>query len=478
MTVAFLYCALFGIKMGGFPKKRGIPLKKKSNQIDMLNGPLAGKIVRFALPLAMASILQQLFNSADLAVVGRFDSSTAMAAVGSNSALINLLVSLFSGLSLGANVVIASLIGKGEKDRVSDAVHTSVLTAFLSGCIVLVVGEIVAPWLLTLMSTPADVLPLATEYLRIYFLTMPFLLLYDFGSSILRAGGDSTRPLVVLTVAGCINIVLNLVFVVLFHMGVAGVATATVISNAVSAILIVSFLVREDGMFHLDVKKLKIHESILKKIIAIGAPAGLQGMVFSLSNVVIQSGINSFGADCIAGNTAGQNFEYMSYFVVNGFAQAATTFTSQNFAAGKKKRCDEVFRISLTVGLLSTLALSSVFYLGRSGFILFFTTDEGVKQYAYTRMLIIGMFELLTGTYEIPGGCMRGMGDSLTPAIITMLGSCVFRLVWVWTVFSASHTIETLLIVYPISWVICGIAMNIAYRRRRRISYARLPEAA
>ncbi|MEE8815415.1 MAG: MATE family efflux transporter [Lachnospiraceae bacterium] len=451
-------------------------MKKHSNQIDMLHGPLAGKIVRFALPLALASILQQLFNSADLAVVGRFDSSTAMAAVGSNAALINLLVSLFSGLSLGTNVVIASLIGRGEKEKISDAVHTSVLTAFLSGCIVLTLGEIIAPNLLLLMSTPDEVLPLATLYLRIYFLTMPFLLLYDFGSSILRARGDSTRPLIVLIISGLVNIVLNIVFVAGFGMGVAGVATATVISNAISAVLVMSFLVRDTGLFHLSFRKLKIHGQILKKVIAIGAPAGLQGMVFSLSNVVIQSGINSFGADCIAGNTAAQNFEFMCYFIINGFSQATTTFTSQNFAAGKKKRCDQILRICLVIGLLSTLALSTVFYLGKGAFILIFTTDDAVKHYAYIRLLCIGMLELLTGTYEMPGGSMRGMGDSLTPAIITMLGSCVFRLVWIWTVFRAFHSIEVLLVVYPISWVICGVAMNIARARRRRIAYALVKE--
>lgn len=291
-------------------------MQGKKREVDMLNGPLAGKIVRFALPVAAASILQQLFNSADLAVVGRFDSATAMAAVGSNAALINLIVSLFAGLSLGGTVTVAGLIGSGKRQRVNEAVHTSITLAIVSGLIVCVVGETIAPILLRLMNTPDDVLKLASLYLRIFFLAMPLFLIYDFGSSILRAKGDSARPLIALIASGVVNVVLNIIFVAGFGLGVAGVAIATDIANLVSASLIIYFLRTEEETFRLSLRKLGIRKEYFKKIVAIGAPAGLQGMVFSISNVVIQAAINGFGADAIAGNTAGQNFEYMCYFVI------------------------------------------------------------------------------------------------------------------------------------------------------------------
>lgn len=437
----------------------------RSNDIDMLNGPLAGKLTRFAIPVATASILQQLFNSADLAVVGRFDSSTAMAAVGSNAALVNLLVSLFMGLSLGATVTIASLIGRGDQAKISSALHTSILLAILCGAAVLILGEFLAPAMLIIMNTPEDVLPLATLYLRIFFVAMPFTLIYNFGSSVLRAKGDSARPLYALIASGILNVILNIVFVAGFHQGVAGVAIATVISNILSAALVLFFLKQEKGEFHFYFHKLSISGEHLHRIVTIGLPAGVQGMVFSLSNVVIQSAINGFGADCIAGNTAGQNFEFMAYFVVNSYAQAATTFTSQNFAAGKTSRCRRVYLLSTVIGLTATLALSLVFWFGRDLFLLIFTTDPKVTYYAVIRLQFICLFELLTGTYEISGGCLRGMNHSLLPAVIITLGSCVFRLVWIATIFQLHHTIEMLMIVYPVSWVITGSVTTFCYFR-------------
>ena len=440
----------------------------------MLNGPLAGKIFRFALPVAAASILQQLFNSADLAVVGRFDSSTAMAAVGSNAALINLLVSLFSGLSLGGTVTVANLIGSGKRQKISEAVHTSITLAAVSGLIVCVIGETLAPVLLKLMNTPDEVMRLATLYLRIFLLSMPLFLVYDFGASILRAKGDSTRPLYALTASGLINVGLNLLFVVGFHMGVAGVAIATDISNFVSAAIVVHFLRHEEETFRLSLKKLGIRKEYFKRIVMIGAPAGIQGMVFSLSNVVIQAAINGFGPNAIAGNTAGQNFEYMCYFVVFGFAQAATTFTSQNFAAGKTERCRKIYSRALLMAVVSTLTVALIFYFGRGLFLRIFTTDPDVSRYAVIRLMFVCLFEELTAVYEIPGGCLRGMNHSFTPAVITILGSCVLRLVWIATFFQIHHTLPFLLIVYPVSWVVTGTAMNLMYFRIRKKEFAKL----
>ena len=417
----------------------------KNKKIDMLNGPLVGKIVIFALPLALSSILQQLFNSADLAVVGRFDSDKAMAAVGSNSSLVNLIVSLFLGLSVGANVVVARLIGQGRKDKANEAVHTVVLLAVISGFIILGVGEILAPILLGMMNVPDDVLKLATLYLRIFFFAMPFIEIYDFGSAVLRSKGDSTRPPYALITAGVINVILNLVFVIVFKMGVAGVATATVISNFFSACMILYFLTHEEEMLRLDVRKLRIRWEYLLGIIKIGLPAGLQSMVFSLSNVVI-----------------------------NAFAQTATTFTSQNFAAQDKERCKKIYRLCTFIGLASCLGLSLIFLIGRHLFIQIFSTDENDIHYAMIRMWSVCLLELLTGVYEISGGCLRGMGHSMTPAVITVLGTCVFRLVWVNTIYAAHRSYLMLMIVYPVSWVITGTAVTVAYFIIRRKEFAQI----
>lgn len=423
----------------------------KNKKIDMLNGPLVGKIVIFALPLALSSILQQLFNSADLAVVGRFDSDKAMAAVGSNSSLVNLIVSLFLGLSVGANVVVARLIGQGRKDKANEAVHTVVLLAVISGFIILGVGEILAPILLGMMNVPDDVLKLATLYLRIFFFAMPFIEIYDFGSAVLRSKGDSTRPLYALITAGVINVILNLVFVIVFKMGVAGVATATVISNFFSACMILYFLTHEEEMLRLDFRKLRIRWKYLLGIIKIGLPAGLQSMVFSLSNVVIQAAINSFGSDGIAGSTA-----------------------EQNFAAQDKERCKKIYRLCTFIGLASCLGLSLIFLIGRHLFIQIFSTDENVIHYAMIRMWSVCLLELLTGVYEISGGCLRGMGHSMTPAVITVLGTCVFRLVWVNTIYAAHRSYLMLMIVYPVSWVITGTAVTVAYFIIRRKEFAQI----
>lgn len=431
--------------------------------MDMTHGSLWNKILIFALPLAASSILQQLFNSVDTAVVGRFASSQALAAVGSNSSLISLLINLFIGISLGSNVVIAHYIGQKSEGNIHAAIHTAIVVAMISGVFVMIFGQFIARPVLLLMGTPEDVIQLAVLYLRIYLLGMPFIMLYDFGSSILRSTGDSRRPLYSLIVAGVVNTILNLILVIGFKLSVAGVAIATVISNMVSSGIVMYILLHESEPIRLELRKLTIVPKELKKILSIGIPAGLQGMMFSIANVCIQSAINSFGSNAIAGSAAALNFEFFAYFLVNAFAQAAVTFTSQNYGAGEPERCKKIFRISMVFSLVSCGLLSGIFVLGRGFFLRIYTTDQAVLEFATQRLLIATTLELLTSVYEISAGAMRGLGHSLLPAIITFVGSCVLRLVWISTACRMVHEFWVLLIIYPISWVVTGIAMMIAY---------------
>lgn len=433
------------------------------NKMDMTHGTLWNKILIFALPLAASSILQQLFNSVDTAVVGRFASSQALAAVGSNGSLISLLINLFIGISLGSNVVIAHYIGQGAQKNIQAAIHTAIVVALVSGFFVMILGQFIARPVLLLMGTPEDVIDLAVLYLRIYLLGMPFIMLYDFGSSILRSTGDSKRPLYSLIVAGVINTLLNLVLVIGFKLSVSGVAIATVISNVVSSGIVIYFLTQESEPIKLDLKKLAVSTTELKKILKIGVPAGLQGMMFSIANVCIQSTINSFGSDAIAGSAAALNYEFFSYFMVNAFAQTTVTFTSQNYGAGEYGRCKKIFRIVMMFSLISCGLLSAVFVIGRGFFLGIYSTDANVLVYAKQRICIATTLELLTSIYEISAGAMRGLGHSMTPAVITFMGSCVLRLIWISTACKMVHEFWVLMIIYPISWIITGIAMMIAY---------------
>lgn len=434
-----------------------------SKKMDMTQGSLWDKILIFAIPLAASSILQQLFNSVDTAVVGRFASSQALAAVGSNSSLISLMINLFIGISLGSNVVIAHYIGQKSEGNIHAAVHTAILVAIISGFFVMILGQFIARPVLLLMGTPEDVIELAVLYLRIYLIGMPFIMLYDFGSSILRSMGDSKRPLYSLIAAGIINTALNLVLVIVFGLGVAGVAIATVISNVVSSGIVIYVLTHEAAPIKLDLRKLSISGGELKKILSIGLPAGIQGMMFSIANVCIQSTINSFGSSAIAGSAASLNFEFFAYFLVNAFAQATVTFTSQNYGAGEYGRCRKIFRIAMIFSFISCGALSAVFVAGRGMFLRLYSTDPAVLEFAAQRLLIATTLECLTSVYEISAGAMRGLGNSLLPAIITFIGSCVLRLVWISTACRIVHEFWMLLIIYPISWVVTGIAMMIAY---------------
>ena len=429
----------------------------------MLNGPLAGPIILFALPLALSSMLQQLFNAADTAVVGRFASSQAMAAVGSNSSVINLVVALFVGLSVGTNVVIASLIGRGRKEEIPTAVHTAVVVALISGVLLLFVGIGIARPMLTLMNTPEDVLDLAVRYLRIYFLGMPFIMLYNFGAAILRSKGDSTRPVYALICGGVLNVLLNLLLVIVFHLHVIGVASATVTSNVVSSFLVMWFLLHEEDEFRLNPKNLQIHRGYLMQMIRIGLPAGLQGVVFSLSNTVIQSGVNSFGSSASAGSAAALNFEIIAYYIVNSFNQATVTFTSQNYAAGKYDRVKKVFRLAILFTVIGAGTLDFLFIAGRHFTLSLFTTDPEVFKYAVIRFTHILAFQWMVSSYEISGSAMRGMGYSMTPTVITIFGTCVFRIFWVLTLFPRHRDFGFLLYVYPASWLITGSLVLLAY---------------
>ncbi len=444
----------------------------RKNEIDMLHGSIADKILLFALPLAASSVLQQLFNSADVAVVGRFSGSDALAAVGSTGPVIGLLVNLFVGLSIGANVTAAKYLGQENNEGVQRTVHTSVLLALISGIILLIVGQIAVRPILVVMSTPEDVLPLSMKYMRIYFLGMPFIMLYNFGSALLRSIGDTKRPLAALTIAGVINVILNLVFVVGFGMSVDGVAIATVCSNIVSSGLVTFFLCREKSAVHLNLKELKIHKRVLKEVAGIGIPAGVQGIVFSVSNICIQGTLNTFGSVVMAGSSAALNFEYYTFFVISAFGQTCTTFVSQNMGAGNLRRCKSVVVRAAAMAVAGVAVMSAVFIIFDKEFLSIFTTEPEVMQYGIIRMHAILGFQVFNVMIEVFSGALRGMGHSTIPAGIAILGVCGVRLLYVFLIFDYLGTLESLFAIYPISWGIAATAIItafiITYRKKRK----------
>ena len=421
---------------------------------DLTSGPMLKKIILFSLPLAASSFLQLLFNAADVVVVGRFVGSAALAAVGSNGALINLLVNLFVGLALGANVVAARCYGAKDDQGVHEAVQTAVTLSLVGGVLMAFVGFFAAHGLLELMSSPEDVIDLATLYLKIYFIGMPMTMLYNFNASLLRAVGDTRRPLVCLAVAGVINVVLNLLFVIVFQMSVAGVALATILSQTVSAIMVTVLLAKEEGAMHLDLRHLGFHKKALLQIIQIGLPAGLQSTVFSLSNVVIQSAINSFGSTVVAGNSAASNLEGFIYTGMNAFAQAAVTFTSQNVGARRYDNLDRVMRNCLLCVTVAGLFLGCGAYFGGEVLLHFYSTDEAVVAAGLSRMQIICTAYFLCGIMDTLASCLRGRGYSVIPMIVSLVGSCLLRLVWIATIFRMFRSTGTLYISYPISWAL------------------------
>ncbi len=448
--------------------------RREKNQIDMLSGSLFKKILLFALPLAATSIMQQLFNSADMAVAGTFAGSEALAAVGSTSPLISLLVNLFVGIAMGSNVVIATYIGQGRPDEISGAVHTSLCLAGIGGILVMLIGVIFARPLVVLIGAPEDILDLAALYIRIFFIGVPFNMIYNFGASILRSKGDSRRPMFMLMISGVVNIGLNLVFVIVFHMSVAGVAVATVIANILNFIMMMRTLTHEEGDFRVRLKNLRISKKHMMRILKIGIPSGIQGMVFSLSNVCLQSGINSFGSDVVAGSAAAVNFEFISFFMLNAFTQACTTFTGQNFGASKTKRCDRVLVICLFMSAACTLTSNICCWIFRGPLVGLFTSDAAVVPYAYERLRRVLLFQSTICLYDSTGGALRGMGHSLTPSVITVFGTCVVRIVWVFLILKAGMGYAALLNAYPITWIITGVAVMVAYFIVRRREYSRL----
>lgn len=443
-----------------------------SKEVDMLHGPLLGKIVAFALPLAASSILQQLFNSIDIAVVGRFASSQALAAVGSNTPVINLLINLFVGISMGANAIISNHIGRNDRNNIQKAVSTTGMLSVISGVILMVLGIVVAKPIHEVMGTPQEVLDMAITYLVIYFIGIPFFMVFNFGSAILRSMGDTKRPLYILIGAGIINTILNLVFVIVFKMGVSGVAVATTISNAFSAICVIRILTREDEPFKLKLTFLRIDSRELSEMLKIGIPAGLQGVIFSISNVIIQAGINSYGFNAIAGNAATLNYETYCYFIVTAFNGAAISFVGQNFGAGDMDRVKRAFRICMVLSVVCCALANWVFVLGDNLFLRFFTDSGDVVAYGHIRMRTVVAFESLLCFYEIPGSALRGMGHSVLPMLLTILGTCILRIVWVYFVCPSHPGFDVLVMVYPVSWIVTGImvltSFYIVYNRTCR----------
>ena len=425
-----------------------------SRSADLTSGPMLQKIILFSVPLAASSILQLLFNAADVVVVGRFAGSTALAAVGSNGSLINLLVNLFVGLSLGANVVAARCFGARDEKGVQDTVHTAVALGLVSGVLLAVVGFCAARGLLELMSCPEDVIGLSALYLKIYFIGMRMTMLYNFSSALLRAVGDTKRPLYCLAAAGLINVVLNLVFVIGFSMSVAGVALATIISQTVSACMVTRMLMKEEGALHLDLHHLGFHMGALKQILLIGLPAGLQSTVFSLSNVVIQSAINSFGSTVVAGSSASANLEGFVYTAMNAFSQAAVTFTSQNMGARKYQNLNRVVLNCLLCAIVTGVVLGGGAVLAGTQLLHFYSSDAAVIAAGYERLRVICGTYLLCGIMDTLASSLRGLGYSVLPMVVSLVGSCLLRLVWIATIFQLNRTPFMLYISYPISWVL------------------------
>ncbi len=420
----------------------------------MCNGPLFGKIIKFTIPLIAAGILQLLFNTADMVVVGRYAGSNALGAVGATSALINLLINVFMGLSVGANVSVAHYYGAGKHKELSRAIHTSISLSVICGVFLLLLGQVISSPMLRLMGTPDDILPLSVSYMKIYFLGMPGMLLYNFGAAILRSVGDTRRPLYFLMIAGFINIALNLVFVIRLGMGVRGVAWATIISQMVSTILIVRCLMRNEGPCKLVLKDLCLDRHETVRIARVGLPAGFQGAVFSVSNVLIQSSINSFGAVAVAGNTATSNLEGFIYNSMNSYHQTTLSFTGQNMGAGKYDRVKRVLIICLLSVTATGLTMGLAARMFGRQLLSIYTTDPAVIDYGLIRMDVIFPTYFLCGTMEVVVGSLRGMGYSVMPMTVSLLGACGFRILWIMTVFAANHTPGVLYTSYPVSWLI------------------------
>lgn len=428
----------------------------KKYEMDMCCGSILGKMLLFAVPLMCSSLLQLLFNAVDVIVVGKFAGDTALAAVGSNTALINLLTNFFMGLSIGANVLSARFYAAKKEQDLTETVHTAMLLSIFSGIILTLIGCLGARQILIWMQTPSEVLRQAVLYLRIYFLGMTSTMIYNFGSAILRAVGDTRRPLFYLLSAGILNLGLNLIFVIVYKMGVAGVAIATVISQSISAFLIVRCMCKEEGGIHLELKELHIYGNKFKSILKIGLPASFQGIVFSISNVIIQSSVNSFGAIVVAGNSAAANIEGFVWVAMNAFHQAAITFTSQNVGAGKYERINKILYAAQGSVLMVGLVLGNLALFFGDTLLGMYSSSAEVIQAGMMRLNVVSRTYALCGMMDVMVGSLRGMGYSVMPMIVSLIGACGTRLFWIFTFFKMEqfHTITSLYMTYPVSWIL------------------------
>lgn len=435
---------------------------KTNGQIEMTSGPLGGKILKYALLLAATGILQQLFNAADIAVVGQYCGTNAQAAVGANGPVIGLMVNFFVGISLGSNVVMARLIGKKDAQGVSRAVHSSVLVALTGGFLLLALGETFAGKIVRALSVPNEISGAAEKYLRIYFLGMPVILLYNFEAAIFRSTGDTRKPLAALTISGVVNVALNLFFVRALGMDVDGVATATAVSNLVSATILFIALLRTNSQIKITVKRLKFDAKILSEILRIGVPAGVQSMIFSFANIIIQSAMNTLGAVVIAGSASAFNLEILSYYVINSFGQACSTFVGQNFGAGKNERCLSTLKICLAQCAAAMAISCSLILIFSRTLLAIFNRDSGVIEIGIIRLKFLFTGYVFSFAQEVLSGYLRGWGASLVPALCAMAGICGVRLAWIFTVFKQSRTFITIMTVYPISLAITALAILLA----------------
>ncbi len=434
--------------------------------IDLVNGPLAKNIILYALPIIATGMLQLLFNAADLVVVGRWCGSVSVAAVGATGAVINLTVTLFIGLSVGVGVAVATGLGARDHEKVSETVHTAVPVALIGGVVLTALGVIITMPLLKLMATPEDVIDLSALYMKIYFTGMPASLLYNYGAAVLRADGDTRRPLIFLSSAGALNVVLNVIFVTVFDLDVAGVALATSASQYFSAVLVLSALIREQGPIRFEWKKMRISRGALVQIVRIGLPAGLQGAMFSISNTIIQSSLNSFGSVAMAGCAAASNIEGFSYVAMNAFNQCAMNFVGQNYGARRYDRVKKVARLCvLDVVLTGLLVGWTVYALGRPLLGIYITDSEAAIAYGLIRMRYISTVHWLNGLHDTMTGVLRGLGSSFVPMLVTVVGVCVTRIIWIYTIFQMPrfHSLEMLYIVYPISWIITSAMLFVCY---------------
>ena len=431
----------------------------RTNTIVMTEGRPLPQVIRFAIPLALTGILQLLFNAADVIVVGKFDSSTALAAVGATTSLINLLIGAFIGISVGVNILVARYLGCRDEERVSRTVHTAVLLGVGLGVVVFLLGFFLARPLLELMDTPEDVLPLSDRYLQIYFIGVPASLLYNFCAAVLRAFGDTKKPFYFLSISGTVNVLLNLFFVIVCHLGVAGVAIATVVSQYIALALVLICLLRLEGCARLELKKLHFYPDEALRMIQIGLPAGLQSVIFNISNVMIQSSINSFGANVIAANTAAANLDAFVYTACNSVYHAAMTFTSQNLGAGKPDRIRPVYRDCILTVLLIGVPLSALLYLLGPQLLGIYVARsdpayDAVIASGMVRVTYMGATYFTCGVMETCCGMVRGLGRSWLPMVVSVFGACVLRIIWIYTIFRAQHTLGILYLSYPVSWVI------------------------